>query len=83
MLKPAYFHENAKKIIEKFPREVKKALGKAILELQKGEKLTYPLSKQIPSVALGVEELRIKDRTGAYRVFYFTRLNSGVPQERN
>jgi len=30
------------------------------------------------SVAPGVEELRAKDRSGAYRVFYFTRLETAV-----
>jgi phage-related protein len=30
------------------------------------------------SVAQGVEELRIKDRAGAYRVFYFTRLTDAI-----
>jgi phage-related protein len=32
----------------------------------------------MPSVAPGVEELRIKDRTGAYRVFYLARLANEV-----
>jgi phage-related protein len=30
------------------------------------------------SVASGVEELRVKDRSGAYRVFYYTRLADSV-----
>ena len=33
-----------------------------------------PLSRPMPSIAPGVEELRVKDRSGAYRAFYFTRL---------
>lgn len=37
-----------------------------------------PLSRTMASVAPGVEELRIKARTGAYRVFYFTRLTDAV-----
>jgi phage-related protein len=30
------------------------------------------------SVAEGVEELRVKDRTGAYRVFYFAKLATAI-----
>ena len=32
----------------------------------------------MPSVGTGVEELRIKDRSGAYRVFYLARLADEV-----
>jgi phage-related protein len=64
--------------LQGFPEDVRREIGKAIFDLQKGEKLLMPLSRPIPSVALGVEELRIKDRSGAYRVFYFTRLADAV-----
>jgi len=37
-----------------------------------------PLSRSITSVAPGVEELRVKDRSGAYRAFYFTKLATVV-----
>ena len=32
----------------------------------------------MPSVAPAVEELRVKDRSGAYRVFYYTRLADSI-----
>lgn len=32
-----------------------------------------PLSKPMRSVGQGCEELRVKDSSGIYRVFYFTR----------
>ena len=37
-----------------------------------------PLSKSMPSVGKGAEELRVKDSSGAYRVFYYTRLHDRV-----
>jgi phage-related protein len=46
--------------------------------LQKGKKLSMPLSRPMSSVASGVEELRVKDRSGAYRVFYYTKLVDSV-----
>ena len=78
MFRLALFHEKVRAVLREFPEEVRRPLGKAILELQQGIKLSYPLSKPMPSVGSGVEELRIKDRTGAYRVFYLTRSAQGV-----
>jgi phage-related protein len=70
-MKPAIFHPDTLAVIQAFPKGVKKELGKAILDLQKGETLKMPLSKPMASVAPGVEELRIRDRSGSYRAFYF------------
>ena len=50
---------------------MRRGFGKAIFDLQKGQKLSMPLSRTMASVDVGVEELRIKDRSGAYRVFYY------------
>ena len=61
-----------------FPEDVRRELGKAIFDLQKGAKISMPLSRPMPSVAAGVEELRVKDHTGAYRVFYYLRLADSV-----
>ena len=61
-----------------FSDDVRREFGKTILDLQKGAKLSMPLSRPIPSVAPGVEELRIKDRSGAYRVFYIIKLETAV-----
>ena len=40
--------------------------------------LAMPLSRPMPSVGKGVEELRLKDRSGIYRVFYIARLAHAV-----
>jgi phage-related protein len=57
---------------------VRRGFGKAIFDLQKGQKLSMPLSRTMASVDVGVEELRIKDRSGAYRVFYYAKLADSV-----
>jgi phage-related protein len=77
-VKPAIFHREALAAIRSFPETVRKELGKAILDLQKGETLKMPLSRPMPIVAPGVEELRSRDRTGSYRAFYFARLERGI-----
>jgi phage-related protein len=77
-VKLAVFHPKARDVIRDFPENLRREFGKVIFDLQKGEKLSMPLSRPMPSVAPGVEELRIKDRSGAYRVFYYTRLVESV-----
>jgi len=61
-----------------FPKDVRRELGKAIFDLQKGAVLSMPISRPMPAVAPGVEELRIRDRTGIYRAFYHARTPRGV-----
>ena len=72
-VKPAVFHPKARATLKGFPEEIRRELGKVIFDLQKGERLSMPLSRAMPGVASGVEELRLKDRSGAYRIFYLTR----------
>lgn len=73
-MKKAEFHINALETLREFPEEIRLELGQAIFELQKGNLLSMPLSKSMPSIAKGAYELRVKDASGAFRVFYFTRL---------
>jgi len=77
-VKAALFHPKARAALKRFPEDVRRELGKAIFDLQKGDKLSMPLSRPMPSVAEGVEELRLKDRTGVYRVFYLTKLAHAI-----
>ena len=77
-MKAAIFHPAAKAAIRNFPKEVRREFGKAILDLQKGEILAMPTSRPMPSVGTGVAELRIRDRSGIYRAFYYTRSPKGI-----
>jgi len=77
-VKPAIFHSAARETLRNFPPSVRRSVGKAIWELQKGVRLGMPLAKPMPSVAAGAEELRVKDASGAYRVFYFSRSTRGI-----
>jgi phage-related protein len=46
-------------------------LADAIARLERGHMLIMPLSRPMPSVAAGVNELRFRDRSGVYRVVYW------------
>jgi phage-related protein len=77
-MRAAIFHPAARAAIRSFPRDVRRELGKAIFDLQKGEVLTMPLSRGMPAIAPGAAELRIQDRSGIYRSFYYTRSPRGI-----
>jgi phage-related protein len=71
-VKAAKFHPAVRPILREFPEEIRLEIGKAIFELQKGAKLSMPLSRPMPDIGSNVHEIRVKDRSGAYRVFYVT-----------
>lgn len=77
-MKDAVFHPAALEAIRAFPSEVRQKLGKAIFDLQRGESLSMPLSRPMPSIGGGVAELRIRDRAGVFRAFYYTRSTRGI-----
>ena len=77
-MKAAIFHPAARAAIRSFPEDVRQELGKAIYDLQKGEVLAMPLSRPMPSIEPGAAELRIRDRSGIYRAFYYSRSPRGI-----
>ena len=56
--------------IREFPEEVRGDIADALARLDAGQALSMPLSRAMPSIGPGVHELRMKDRTGSYRVVY-------------
>jgi phage-related protein len=77
-MKPAIFHPGVRHDIKDFPAEVRRELGKAIFDLQKGHTLGMLLSRPMPDVALGVEELRVRHSSGIYRTFYYKKTKRGI-----
>ncbi len=56
--------------LEAFPDSVRGDLADAMARLDAGLTLSMPLSRSMPSIGRGMHELRLKDRSGAYRVVY-------------
>lgn len=77
-MKLALFHPATKSVFREFPEDIRRELGKAVFELQQGMKLQMPLSRPMPSIGSGVHEIRVKDRSGIYRVFYAVKSTKGV-----
>jgi phage-related protein len=66
-LRTAIFHPAALSPIRGFPKVVKRDLGEALLKIQWGATIGMPLSRPMPDVAPGAQELRLRDSTGIYR----------------
>ena len=64
--------------INEFPEPVRDDLADAVARLEEGQTLSMPLSRPMPSIGRGVRELRLKDRSGIYRVIYALVAASGV-----
>ena len=77
-MQPALFHPKALEAIRSFPKRARHDIGEAVLELQKGSRLTMPLSRPMRSVGSGVQEIRVRDAAGIYRAFYVVQSARGV-----
>jgi phage-related protein len=77
-LKPVIFHVRARDEIRVLPRDVRLKLGSALMALQRGFSLGMPVSRAMPVIGPGVEELRLRGESGQYRVFYCRKAKSGI-----
>jgi phage-related protein len=76
--RPALFHPKALEAIRSFPKQARREIGEAILEMQGGSRLTMPLSRPMRSVGAGAYEIRVRDAAGIYRAFYVLESARGV-----
>lgn len=72
-MKPLRVHRQVSKEIDNLDPFTRRRLTECFSLLMAGESIGMPLSRPMPSVAHGAHELRLKDRKGQYRVFYFTK----------
>jgi len=62
--------KQCQKEVEEFPEDIREDLADLLAKLDVGLMLSMPISRPMPSVGRGVHELRLKDRSGIYRVIY-------------
>jgi phage-related protein len=75
-IKPVRFLGDSLKRIREFPADVKQDCGYQIDKVQRGQQPDD--FKPMPSVGQGVEEIRVWDDSGTYRVVYTARLADAV-----
>jgi phage-related protein len=73
MVKPIDFHARALEFIRVQAASIRRHIGEALRDLQKGVNLGMPLSRPIPIIAPGVHELRVRGEGTTVRIFYYVR----------
>ena len=77
-MKSVTFHPKALVFIRGQSPAIKREIGEALRDVQKGIRLGLPLSRPMPGVASGAHELRVRDSTTTVRVFYFVTLTDAI-----
>jgi len=75
-MKKVVFRGDSLARIRAFPADAQQDAGFQIDKIQRGEKPDD--WKPMKTIGRGVEEIRIKDSSGHYRVIYFTKLEDTV-----
>ena len=76
LMKSVRFLGNSLKALRDFPEDARQDAGYQIDKVQRGEQPDD--FKPMPSIGKGVEEIRIWDESGTYRVVYTARLADAV-----
>ncbi len=74
--KPVEFCGSALDDLRAFPTEVKREAGHQLDQVQRG--LDADDWKPMPTVGLGVREIRIRDAAGAFRVIYVAKFTDAI-----
>jgi phage-related protein len=62
--------KQCQKELEDFPEDIREDLADLVARLDAGLMFSMPISRPMPAIGKGVHELRLKDRSGIYRVIY-------------
>lgn len=75
-MKPLRFLGNSLEQLREFPEDARQDAGYQLDKVQRGEQPDD--FKPMPSIGRGVEEIRVRDDRGTYRVIYTARLIDAV-----
>jgi len=75
-MKEIEFLGDSLKTIASFPRNARQAAGRQLAKVQNGNPPDD--FKPMPDIGKGVEEIRVRDQSGIYRVIYTARLADAV-----
>ena len=70
--------KSCEKELDEFPQQIMEEMLDLLALLKQGLKLAMPTSRPMPTIYSGCHELRIKDKTGAYRVIYFIKVEDAI-----
>jgi phage-related protein len=76
MMKPIRFLGDSLKALRDFPKEARQSAGYELDKVQNGQSPSD--SKPMTAIGKGVEEIRIWDDDGTYRIVYTARMKDAV-----
>lgn len=75
-MKPVHFIGSSREDIRRLPESVQETAGFQLFKVQQGREPDD--WKPMPTVGPGVQEIRVRDERGAYRVFYVAKFEEAV-----
>jgi len=75
-IKPVTFHGDSLDRLRDFPEEARNEAGHELYQIQCGRDPSD--WKPMPTIGVGVREIRIRDASGAYRVIYIAALIGAI-----
>ena len=75
-MKPVHFVGTSREDLRELPDSAQETAGFQLFKVQQGREPDD--WKPMPSVGAGVQEIRVRDERGAYRVFYVTKFEEAV-----
>jgi len=75
-MKPVHFVGTSREDLRELPESAKETAGFQLFKVQQGKEPDD--WKPMPSVGAGVQEIRVRDERGAYRVFYVAKFEEAV-----
>ncbi len=77
-MKTIRFHVGVLREMQAVDESLRLKIADQLALLAAGESIGMPASRPMVSIASGAHEIRIKDHTGQYRVFYFTKHKDAI-----
>ena len=76
LVRPIKFRGNSRTDLRKFPEDARREAGQQLFRVQQGEE---PADwKPMETIGPGVREIRIRDKSGAYRVIYVAKFAQAI-----
>jgi phage-related protein len=77
-MKTVRFHKSVLKRFDEIDVFTRDKIAELLTLIARGESLGMPVSRPMPVVAHGVHELRVKNATGQFRIFYYLKFRDAV-----
>ncbi len=74
--KPIEWAGDSREVIRRFPEIAKQRSGRELARVQEGLEPTD--CKPMPSIGLGVSEIRVREDSGAFRVIYVAKFSEAI-----